>query len=84
MKDFVSLFPNHEKMVLGFNYGTLLTLISMAIAVVIIRFLACKILPKVFKKVSEHSQKASDALTGSGKALGVAIGSGLILSLIHI
>ncbi len=82
MKDFVSLFPNHEKMVLGFNYGTLLTLISMAIAVVIIRYLACKILPKVFQKVSEHSQKASDALTGSGKALGVAIGSGLILMLL--
>ena len=82
MKQFVSLFPNHSDLFIGFNIGTLFTLFFMLIAVLIIRWIVSKLLPKLFKRLGSENEKSFQALIGSGKALGVAIGCGLVLVLL--
>jgi MscS family membrane protein len=79
MKQFVSLFPDHSNLFLGFNNGTLLTLFFMLIGVIIIRLLAGALLPKLFKNLGSENEKSFKALIHSGKALGTAMGCGLVL-----
>jgi len=82
MKQFVSLFPDHSDLFIGFNIGTLFTLFFMLIGIIIIRWITSGLLPKLFKTIGSESEKAFQALIDSGKALGTALGCGLVLFLL--
>ena len=78
MKQFIEYIPNHENMFLGFSVGTAVTLIWMIVVVLIIRSIVGVILPKVFSTISSSSEGALKALSGSGNALGTAVGAALL------
>jgi MscS family membrane protein len=78
MDNIVKLVPNWENEVLGFNQGTLGVIFGLVILVSIFRFISVKTFPNLFNSLCEKSQVAEMALHGSSKALGTAIGAGIL------
>ena len=74
--------PKLGKEILGFNYGTLWFLFILLLIIMISRSLVSTIIPKFFKKLIQKSDMVKEILENSGKALGLALGCGISLSII--
>ena len=82
MNGIIEFVPSWEKEVLGFNYGTLWFLFILLLIIMISRSLVSTIIPKFFKKLIQKSNMVKEILENSGKALGLALGCGISLSII--
>ena len=82
MKKLIEVIPGHDKEIYGVEVDGIITAFLLVILIAIVREIVGVILPKIFSKISLGSQVAKDALSGSGKALGVAVGcwGGMFLS----
>ena len=82
MKKLIEAIPGHNKEIYGVEVDAIITAFLLVILIAIVREIVGVILPKIFSKISLGSQVAKDALSGSGKALGVAVGcwGGMFLS----
>ena len=59
----------------GFNQGTLVVLLGLVALVFKLRIIAMMTIPKMFDSLCEKSPVAKEALQGSSKSLGTAIGA---------
>ncbi len=82
MNGIIQFVPNWEREILGFNYGTLWFLFILLLIIMISRSLVSTIIPKFFKKLIQKSHLVKEILESSGKALGLALGCGISLSMI--
>ena len=78
MDKIVELIPNWSKEVFGFNQGTLVVLLGLVILVFKLRIISMMTIPKIFSSLCEKSPVAKQALQGSSKALGTAIGAAIL------
>lgn len=81
MQRIVEAIPGHDKEIYGVSVESVLAAVLLLIFILITREIIGLIIPKIFSNISVGSDVAKDALTGSGKALGVAAGcwSGMYL-----
>ncbi|DAC16065.1 MAG TPA: mechanosensitive ion channel family protein [Candidatus Poseidoniales archaeon] len=82
MNGIIQFVPNWEREILGFNYGTLWFLFILLLIIMVSRSLVSTIIPKFFKKLIQKSHLVKEILESSGKALGLALGCGISLSMI--
>ena len=82
MNGIIEFVPSWEKEILGFNYGTLWFLFILLLIILISRSLVSTIIPKFFKSLIQKSDMVKEILESSGKALGLALGCGISLSII--
>jgi MscS family membrane protein len=78
MDNIIERVPDWEIEILGFNQGTLVVLVGLIILVGLTRQMALFLIPRVFGALCERSPVADLAIRGSSKALGVAVGAGLM------
>ena len=74
MEKFIEVIPGYDKEVYGIELESVITAVVLIILITFFKEFMGITLPKVFSKISLGSEVAKDALSGSGKALGVAIG----------
>ena len=74
MQKIIESIPGHDKEVYGISFESVIAAGILLILILIIREITGVIFPKIFGKVSVGSEVAKDALSKSGKALGVAAG----------
>ena len=81
MQRIVEAIPGHDKEIYGVSVESILAAVLLLIFILITREIIGLIIPRIFSNISVGSDVAKDALTGSGKALGVAAGcwSGMYL-----
>ena len=75
MQSIIEAIPGHDKEVYGVSVESVITAGLLLIIILIIRELTGLIFPKIFSTISVGSDVAKEALSNSGKALGVAAGS---------
>jgi MscS family membrane protein len=78
MDSIVKMVPNWGNEVLGFNQGTLVVLLGLVALVFKLRIIAMITIPKMFQSLCEKSAVAKEALQGSSKSLGTAIGAAIL------
>ena len=78
MDKFVEMVPNWSEELLGFNQGTLAVLIGLILLVFITRLIAVMTIPNMFNNLCDKSPVAEIAIHGSSKALGTAVGAGIM------
>jgi len=78
MDRIVEMVPNWNNEVLGFNQGTLVVLLALLALVFKLRIIAMMTIPKLFSSLCEKSPVAKQALQGSSKSLGTAIGAAIL------
>ncbi len=74
MRSVIEAIPGHDKEIFGIGMESIITLTILLIFILTIREIFGIIVPKVFSNIGMVSEVAKDALLGSGKSLGVAIG----------
>ena len=81
MQKLIEAVPGHDKEILGVEAESIISALILLILILIVREINGVLIPKIFSNISVGSQVAKDALTSSGKALGVAAGcwAGLFL-----
>ena len=77
MDRIVEMVPNWNDEMLGFNQGTLVVLLGLLALVFKLRLVAMMTIPKLFQSLCEKSPVAKEALQGSSKSLGTAIGAAI-------
>ncbi|MAK97376.1 MAG: mechanosensitive ion channel family protein [Candidatus Thermoplasmatota archaeon] len=75
MQKIIEKIPGHDSEIYGLGVDSIITAVILLILIVILRQLTGLLIPKIFNSVSVGSTVAREALSNSGKALGVAIGS---------
>lgn len=82
MQKLIEAVPGHDKDIFGIDAENIISALLLLILIIIVREVIGFLIPKIFSNISVGSQVAKDALTGSGKALGVAAGcwAGLYLA----
>lgn len=78
MDDLVKAVPGWDTPLFGFNQGTLAILLGLIALVFVTRQIAMLLLPRLFGKIAEHSEIAGQAILGSSKALGTAMGAAIL------
>ena len=78
MDSLVEMIPSWDKAMFGFNQGTIVVLLGLVILVFKLRIIAMMLIPKMFESLCEKSPVAKQALQGSSKALGTAIGAAIL------
>lgn len=74
MQKIIEAIPGHDKEIYGLSAESVIATTLLLIVILIIREIVGLILPKVFSSISVGSEVAKQALSNSGKALGVAAG----------
>jgi MscS family membrane protein len=74
MQKIIEAIPGHDKEIYGLSMESVIATTLLLIIILIIREIVGLILPKVFSSISVGSEVAKQALSNSGKALGVAAG----------
>lgn len=74
MQKIIEAIPGHDKEIYGVSVESVIATTLLLIVILIIREIVGLILPKVFSSISVGSEVAKQALSNSGKALGVAAG----------
>ena len=75
MQSIIEAIPGHDKEVYGISVESVIAAGLLLVIILIIREITGIIFPKIFSSVSVGSDVAKEALSNSGKALGVAAGS---------
>ena len=75
MQSIIEAIPGHDKELYGVSMESFITAGLLLISILIIRELTGLIFPKIFSTISVGSEVAKEALSNSGRALGVAAGS---------
>lgn len=83
MQMIIEAIPGHDKEIYGLSIESILTVTLLAILLLITKEISGYIIPRAFGNLRTVSEVASDALTSSGKALGVAAGCWASLYLIE-
>ncbi len=78
MDRYVEMVPNWDNGLMGFNQGTLTVLIGLVLLVFVARLIAVMTIPNMFNNLCEKSPVAEIAIHGSSKALGTAVGAGIM------
>ena len=74
MENFVEKVPGHDQEIYGISLESVITAGLLLIMILIVREISGWLVPKIFGNLQKLSEVASNALIGSGKALGVALG----------
>ncbi|MCH2435338.1 MAG: hypothetical protein MK197_03505, partial [Candidatus Poseidoniaceae archaeon] len=74
MQRVIEAIPGHDKEIYGLSMESVIAASILVILILIIREITGLILPRIFSSVSVGSEVAKQALSNSGKALGVAAG----------
>ena len=74
MQKIIEAIPGHDKEIYGLSAARVIATTLLLIVILILREIVGLILPKVFSSISVGSEVAKQALSNSGKALGVAAG----------
>ena len=74
MQGIIEAIPGHDKEVYGISMESVIAASILVILILIVREITGLILPRIFSSVSVGSEVAKEALSNSGKALGVAAG----------
>ena len=82
MQKLIEAIPGHDKEVYGISMESVIAASLLLILILIIREITGIILPKIFSTVSVGSEVAKQALSNSGKSLGVAAGCWVAMNLI--
>ena len=82
MQKLIEAIPGHDKEVYGISMESVFAASLLLILILIIREITGIILPKIFSTVSVGSEVAKQALSNSGKSLGVAAGCWVAMNLI--
>ena len=83
MQMIIEAIPGHDKEIYGLSIESILTVTLLAILLLITKEISGYIIPRAFGNLRKVSEVASEALTSSGKALGVAAGCWASLYLIE-
>ena len=75
MQKLIEAVPGHDKEIYGISAEGIIAAGFLLILILIIREITGIVFPKIFSKISVGSEIAKNALSQSGKALGVAAGS---------
>ena len=75
MQKLIDAVPGHDKEIYGISAEGIIAAGFLLILILIIREITGIVFPKIFSKISVGSEIAKNALSQSGKALGVAAGS---------
>jgi len=78
MDSVVEMVPSWDKAMFGFNQGTIVVLFGLVVLVFVARVISMNLIPKIFAQLCEKSPIAKLAIQGSSKALGTAIGAGVL------
>ena len=74
MQGIIEVIPGHDKEFYGISMESVIAASILVILILIVKEITGLILPKIFSSVSVGSEVAKEALSNSGKALGVAAG----------
>ena len=83
MQMIIEAIPGHDKEIYGLSIESILTVTLLGVLLLITKEISGYIIPRAFGNLRKVSEVASDALTSSGKALGVAGGCWASLYLIE-
>ncbi|MDE0708026.1 MAG: mechanosensitive ion channel family protein [Candidatus Poseidoniales archaeon] len=78
MDSVVEMIPNWDNVMFGFNQGTIAVLLGFIGLVFVARIVAMVLIPKIFSGICDKSPIAKLAIQGSSKALGTAMGAGVL------
>ena len=83
MQRLITAIPGHDKEILGISLESVIAAILLLIVILLMRGIGGLVIPRIFGNLRLVSEVAKDALTSSGKALGVAAGCWVNLYLIE-
>jgi len=82
MQRIIDAIPGNDKEIFGISAESIITIVLVTALIFIIRQICGLILPRFFGNLRKVSEVASEALIGSGKALGIAAGCWVSLMLV--
>ena len=83
MQRLIEAIPGHDKEILGISVESVLAATLLLVVILLMRGIGGLLIPRVFGNLRLVSEVAKDALTSSGKALGIAAGCWVNLYLIE-